>query len=250
MEEAVTVVNRLIAGEAVTYKEAVDALESVQRNRHLIESLRRRDSANNRQKVVYELGKAVGDRITKEIRTALSQLATRWNATSSAGEDPARIEDTAETVAPEQEPAAPAHVITDLEQTELDALEVQKGQLTRQRAQLSNQLADVPEADRAALVNQVLALDEEVRQLFTRQRNIALGQVEPEPTAAEPDAAPRPDRAELEQTIRNLRTRISKARKAHEEARTAEKRAGYAEKLAKLQLEMEQMEMAVKAWKA
>lgn len=243
----------LEAGDAADYQAGVLLLQKHSRNRGLVGLLLKKESAANREKLVYELVKiGCGGRV-EEVSEVLNHFAQAVRGFGDAAQ-----------VAVQQAAAAVAVVNALVEQPEpdqvLDELRPQLDDLTQlmsrvynQRCQLSNSLATLDPADGPRVVGEILALEQQYNALAQKRRNLAAGEqpaAPAEPAAAEtpaPDAeesvAPGLDRAELVLKRNALRSNLSKAKKKAEESKTEEKRSEYTQKAAKLEVEISAIEM-------
>jgi hypothetical protein len=246
----------LEAGSAADYQGGVLVLQKHSGNRSLVNLLLKKESAANREKLVYELVKiGCGGRM-EDVSEVLNHfaLAVQGAVQQVAGQ-------AVEVLDLQPEQPDPAHVPDEL-RPQLDELTQRMGKVHNQRVQLSNSLADLNEDDAPVVVAQTLALQEQYNELAQQRGNVVAGeptapeQPAPAPAPAAPEgpalgaeesAAPGIDRAELMKKRNSLRSNLSKARKKTEESKTEEKRSEYAQKTAKLQVELDQLEMQLKA---
>lgn len=250
----------LEAGEAADYQAGVLVLQKHSGNRSLINLLLKKESVANRDKLVYELVKVgCGGRI-EDVSEVLNHFA---QAVQGAVQHVASVLVEAHGPDPGQafpEQPAPEHVPTEL-QAQADDLTQLMATLYNQRCQLSNRLAELDPADGPRVVGEILLLEQQYNALAEKRRNLANPPTAPEqPTApaeqpapeaaapgAEESAAPGIDRAELMKKRQSLMSNRSKARKSAETAKTEAKRSEYAQKVAKLEIELQQVEMQLKA---
>jgi hypothetical protein len=232
----------LDAREQADYRAGVLLLQEHSGNRGLVNNLLKKESANNREKLVYELVKVLCEGRLGDVNEVLNHFAQAvQGATTSLIEVAAAVE-----LEPEPEPAGPEQV-PEAMQGLVDDLSVLMSRLHNERVQLSNTLADIEEADGPQVVGKILSLQNQYNALFEKRRRLAAGeQVAEQPNPA-PDGeqtdAPVIDRAELVKQRGNLRSNISKAKKNAAEAKTEEKRNEYAQKAGKLEVELNMVEM-------
>jgi hypothetical protein len=251
----------LEAGDAADYQAGVLVLQKHCKNRSLVNGLLRKESPANREKLVYELVKIgcggrmqdvneVLNHFVQTANTALTQVAAAHlgiaqnqaapfsNAVDSAAAALAN-ETTAATSLPQLEQSEAAHVPEQL-RPELDELTLQLNKVYQQRCQLSNSLATRAEKRRileAGGTPEQPALSTEPGFTETLTPGAELA------TASTPGI----DRAELVKQRNTLRSNISKAKKKAETSQTEEKRSEYAQKVGKWQVELDQVEMQLKA---
>lgn len=238
----------LEAGAAADYRAGVLVLQNHCRNRNLVNGLLKKESPANREKLVYELVKIGCDGRLEDVSEVLNHFALAvQGAVPVAGQ-------VVEVLNLQPEQLAPVHVPDEL-QPQLDELTQRMGKLHNQRVQLSNSLADLSEAEVPAVVAQILTLQEQYNELAQQRGNVVAGEPtapeQPAPEAPTPGseqaAAPSIDRAELMKKRNGLRSNLSKAKKKAEESKTEEKRSEYAQKAAKLAVELDQVELQLKA---
>jgi hypothetical protein len=293
------VITWLEAGEAADYRAGVLLLQDHGHNRSLVNLLLKKESAANREKLVYELvklgcGGRMGD--VKEVMSHFAQAVRSAVPVPAPEDEPVevpealallsieelenlqqrvtselnalpigtdafktklrehytvrtRLRQLRETLSENQEAAAEVIQLSAEARAEIDSLTLLMQQVYNQRCQLSNSLAELPEADGPQVVAEVLRLQEEYNALSEKRRRLTTGQpVEQEPAPASADApagepAPVVDRAKLIEERGNLRSRVSKAKKAADAKPDDQLKA---EKLAKLQAELEVLEMQIK----
>jgi len=248
----------LEAGAAADYQAGVLVLQKHTGNRSLVNLLLKKESVGNRDKLVYELIKIGCEGRIEDISEVLNHFAQAVQG-AVVQADAQVVEALGPQLEPEQ--PAPAHVPDEL-RPQVDDLTQLMSKVYGQRVQLSNSLYDLLEAETPAVVAQILALETQYNALAKKRSNVLAGEpAAPEqPTApAEPfapeaaapgateSAAPGIDRAELINQRNSLRSRISKARKSAETAKTEAKRSEYAQKLGKLEVELQQVDMQLKA---
>lgn len=232
----------LEAGEAAEYQAGVLLLQKHSGNRGLVNNLLKKESANNREKLHYELVKVgCGGRLD-DVSEVLNHFAQAVQGAVAAAEpvaDALPAQDFAAHPEPEQVPEAP--------RPQVDALTQLMSKVYNQRCQLSNSLADLAEADGPRVVGEILSLENQYNALAEKRRRALAGEAPAEqPTPApetEAPVTPAPDRAELVQQRGNLRSNISKAKKSAAEAKTEEKRSEYSQKAGKLEVELSVVEM-------
>ena len=250
----------LEAGEAADYQAGVLVLQKHSGNRSLVNLLLKKESAGNREKLVYELVKiGCGGRL-EDVSEVLNHFA---QAVQGAVQQVASVVVEAqrpEAVQDFPEQPAPAHVPAEL-QAQADDLTQLMTKLYTQRVQLSNSLYDLTEENAGPVVAQILLLEAQYNALAQKRNNLAAGEPsapeqpaapaeQPAPEAAAPGAesvAPAIDRAELMKKRQSLMSNRSKARKNAETAKTEAKRSEYAQKAAKLDVELQQLELQLKA---
>jgi hypothetical protein len=247
-EEVQAIVDWLQAGDAADYNAGLQLLDQHSKSRTLVNMLRKKDSPNNREKLRYELIKAgcaqnmeevahvvkVFGQVTEQVAGAVAQVGL----TLGQGVDIA--------LGPEE--PAPVEV-PEAVRAEVDDITLLMQKLHNERCQMSNQLADVAEAEAPQLVARILSHQNQYNALAEKRRVLAAGpapaegaaeQPAPEQTAAAPSG---PDRAELISRRGNLRSQVSKAKKAAEAKPDDQLKA---EKLAKLQVELTDLELQIK----
>lgn len=234
-KELESVIAWLDAGEAADYDAGVQLLGQHSRNRHLVQQLGRRESVLNREKLQYELVKIGCEGRLDDVSEVMNHFAAAvQGALPTAGE--------AVVIEPEQ----PAPVAVPAEhQAEVNELTVLMSQLYNQKARLSNTLGDVSEAEAPGVVAQVLDLQKQYNALAEKRKLAAAGQPAAAPTAdEEPTTEPKATVVEQMTQRTNLRSRVSKAKAA---ADKAPKDVLKAEKLAKLQVELNTLDLAIKS---
>jgi hypothetical protein len=237
----------LDAREQADYRAGVLLLQEHSGNRGLVNNLLKKESANNREKLVYELVKVLCEGRMDDVNEVFNHFAQ-----AVQGATPALIEVAAAVEPePESEPVDPEHV-PEAVQAQVDIATQLMSQAHNQRVQLSNSLADLDEADAPRVVGEILRLQNQYNALFEKRRRLIAGEQVAEPltdinvgesTDAETSMAPVLDRGELVKQRSNLRSNISKAKKNAAEAKTEEKRNEYAQKAAKLEVELGTVEM-------
>jgi hypothetical protein len=232
----------LEAGKTADYRAGVLLLQEHSNNRGLVNNLLKKESDNNREKLVYELVKVgCGGRIS-DVNEVLKHFAQAVQGATTALIEVAA----AAQPEPEPEPVGPEHV-PEAVQAQVDDLSQLMSRLHNERVQLSNTLGDIEEADGPQVVGKILSLQNQYNALFEKRRRLAAGeQLAEQPTPApegEQTDAPVIDRAELVKQRGNLRSNISKAKKNAAEAKTEEKRNEYAQKAGKLEVELNMVEM-------
>lgn len=229
-------------------------------NRGLVSLLLKKESPAHRQKLIYELVKVGCEGRMQDVNEVLNHFA---QAVQGAVQHVANV--LVEARPPESGPAfpeqpAPEHVSAQL-QAQADDITQLMQRLYNERCQLSNSLATLDPADGPRVVGQILALEQQYNALAQQRRNLVEGEptAPAQPATAEPtapeaaalskeeSAAPGIDRAELMKKRNTLRSNISKAKKNAETAKTEEKRSEYAQKAGKLAVELDQVEMQLKA---
>jgi hypothetical protein len=235
----------LDAREHADYRAGVLLLQEHSGNRGLVNNLLKKESANNREKLVYELVKVLCEGRMGDVNEVFNHFAQAvQRATTSLIEVAAAVEPESEPVDPEQVPEAV--------QPYVDIATQLMSQAHNQRVQLSNSLADLDEADAPRVVGEILRLQNQYNALSEKRRRLIAGEQLAEPLtdinvgkSADADASMAPvlDRGELVKQRSNLRSNISKAKKNAAEAKTEEKRNEYAQKAGKLEVELNTVEM-------
>jgi hypothetical protein len=234
----------LEAGEAADYRAGVLLLQEHCKNRGLVNNLLKKESVNNREKLVYELVKVTCQGRLDEVAETLNHFAQAVAGAVPAVEPvtTALLEAQLQGNAPQQ----PEHVSEEV-YSQLDELTQRMSKLHNQRCQLSNSLSDLPDKEGPRVVAEILSLQNQYNDLFDQRRQLVGGEpaqpAAPEQPAPAPDAAPVIDRAELVKQRGNLRSNISKAKKAAESAKTEDKRSFYAQKAGQLEVELTQVEL-------
>ncbi len=241
----------LEAGEAADYRAGVLLLQEHSRNRGLVNNLLKKESAANREKLVYELVKiGCGGRM-EDVSEVLNHFA---QVVQGAVQHVASV--LVEAHCPEsgqefpQQPE-PEHVPDEL-RPQLDDLTQLMSRLYNQRCQLSNSLATLDPAEGPRVVGEILALEQQYNALAQKRRNLVEQPAAPTAPeapapATEESATPGIDRAELLTRRNTLRSNLSKAKKKAAESKTEEKRSEYAQKAGKLAVELDQVELQLKA---
>lgn len=249
----------LEAGEAADYQAGVLVLQKHCKNRSMVNGLLRKESPTNREKLVYELVKVGCGGRMQDVHEVLNHFV---QAVQGAVQQVAGV--LVEAHRPESgqsfpEQPEPEHVPEQL-RPEMDELTQLMNRVYQQRCQLSNSLATLDEAEGPRVVGEILALEQQYNALAQKRRNMVAGEPaapeQPAPAAAPsapeapaPDAetAPGIDRAELVKQRNTLRSNISKAKKKAETSQTEEKKSEYSQKVAKLQVELDLIDMQLKA---
>ncbi|MDB5270243.1 MAG: hypothetical protein JWP58_3283 [Hymenobacter sp.] len=230
----------LEAGASADYRAGVLLLQDHGSNRSLVNTLLKKESTNNREKLRYELVKLSCDGRLQDVSEVLSHFSEAVQGATSAAQQLG--------IAPDQAPAfaeavEQAVVVLSAEATAAVAELTQRMQQAyNQRCQLSNSLADLAEADGPRVVAEILKLQEEYNDLSGQRQRLMAGQALEAAPAAEA-AAPVADRAALIVKRGNLRSQVSKAKKAADAKPEDQLKA---EKLAKLQAELEEVELLIK----
>lgn len=228
----------LEAGDAGDYDAGLLLLGQHGRNRHLVQQLGRRESVLNREKLRYELIKVSCEGRMDDVNEAVSHFAA-----AVQGAVPAIAAFAAAAVAIEPEQPAPA-VVPAERQAEVNELTVLMSQLYNQKAKLSNTLGDVSEAEAPGVVAQVLDLQKQYNALAEKRKLTAAGQPTAAPADEVPADEPKATVVELMTQRTNLRSRVSKAKAAADKAPNDVLKA---EKLAKLQVELNALDLTIKA---
>ena len=246
----------LEAGEAADYRAGVLLLQEHSRNRGLVNNLLKKESATNREKLHYELVKVGCGGRMEDVSEVLNHFAQ-----AVQGAVP-MVQQVADVLTGQEFPQQPEpDQVPDELRPQLDALTELMSRVYNQRCQLSNSLAELNPAEGPRVVGEILLLEQQYNALAQKRRNLVEQPTAPEqpapaaePTAPEApapgtneSAAPAPDRAELVLKRNALRSNLSKAKKKAEESKTEEKRSEYAQKAAKLEIELQQVEMQLKA---
>lgn len=230
----------LEAGDAADYQAGVTLLEKHSKTRSLLNQLRRKESANNFEKLRYELVKVGCDGRLEDVSEVLNHFA---QAVAGA---------VALVEVPEPEQPAPARdQVPEASRCAVDELTQLMQRLHNQRVQLSNSLAGLPEGDGPRVVAEILALQNQYNALAEKRRRLATGQeAAPEspaddtmPVDGPPVAAAPADRAGLLQRRNNLRANLSKAKGAATKNPDDQAKA---EKVAKLAVELDVLELQIK----
>ncbi|MBF9239466.1 hypothetical protein I2I05_18885 [Hymenobacter sp. BT683] len=245
MENLEKVIAWLEAGDAADYRAGVLLLQELTGHRSLVNTLLKKESAGHREKLTYELCKVgcegrladVGEVMNHFAQAVQGATAPSVNLVTSV---------TMPALLVEVEPAPQA--VPEAVQGQVDELTQLMQRVYNQRCQLSNSLADLPEADGPRVVGEILSLQNQYNALSEKRRRLVAGEpTQVEPTApvapAAGEAAPVVDRAELLQKRGNLRSQVSKAKKAA--AKTPDDQLK-AEKVAKLQVELDTLELQIK----
>jgi hypothetical protein len=242
----------LEAGEAADYQAGVLLLQQHCKNRSLVNGLLKKESDANRKKLVYELVKVGCGGRMQDVSEVLNHFA---QAVQGAVQHVASV--LVEAHRPESGQAFPEQHVPEQLRPELDELTQLMQPVYQQRCQLSNSLATLDPAEGPRVVGEILSLEQQYNALAQKRRNLVAGEpAAPEPgvleasaPSAEPAAAPTPsiDRAELVKQRGNLRSNLSKAKKSAETAKTEAKRSEYSQKAAKLEVELQQVDMQLKA---
>jgi len=228
----------LEAGDAADYQAGVLLLQAHSGNRGLVNLLLRKESANNREKLRYELVKIGCDGRMEDVSEVLNHFA---DTVAMAVQRAVPIL-FAETPAPEAVPEVVRSNVDDL--TQLMA------KLFNMRAQLSNSLADLDQAQGKQVVAEILnlqnqynALSEKRRRLLTDEPVAETEQPDPEKDPEQADTPAAADRGELLQQRSNLRSNLSKARKKLEAAKTDAKKSELAQKIGLQSVELANLDM-------
>jgi hypothetical protein len=250
----------LEAGAAAEYQAGVLVLQKHSGNRSLVNLLLKKESPAHREKLIYELVKVGCGGRMEDVSEVLNHFAQAVQgfagAAANAAEQLATVLEQAVTQAFSEQPA-PEQVPAEL-QAQADDLTQLMATLYNQRCQLSNRLAELDPADGPRVVGEILALEQQYNALAQKRRNLATAPEQPTAPAEQPapdaaapgaeeSAAPGIDRAELMKKRQSLMSNRSKARKSAETAKTEAKRSEYAQKVAKLEIELQQVEMQLKA---
>lgn len=230
------VIQWLEAGDAADYRAGLALLEHHSRNRALLDTLRRKESANNKAKLTYELAKLVAGGRLEDLGEVMSHFA---QAVQQA---------VAPAVAPLVEQPAP-DAVPEAVRADVDELTLRMAHIHNRRCQLSNSLHGIDAAtDGPRVVGEILSLQNQYNELAEKRRRLASGQpVAPEaPASAEitgGGVAPVVDRAELIQKRGNLRSSLSKAKASAAKKPDDQLKA---EKVARLVVELDVLEMQIK----
>jgi len=237
----------LEAGAQADYRTGVLLLEENGGGRTLVNVLLRKESASNREKLVYELVKIGCQGRLQDVQEVLKHFAQDVQGAVPVPvvpEDPAPMHGFASKVTPPDalaEQPAPDEV-PEAVKGEVDAItELMQG-LYNQRCQLSNSLADLPEGDGPRVVGDILCLQNQYNALAEKRRRLVAGEaVAAEQPAAE--AAPVLDRAQLAKDRQNLRSNLSKAKGKLAKATSEAKKAELEQKIAQMGVELAQLDM-------
>jgi hypothetical protein len=265
----------LEAGDAADYRTGVLLLQDHCRNRGLVNNLLKKESATNREKLVYELVKVGCGGRMEDVSEVLNHFAQ-----ATQGAVPTPVQQVADVLTDQSFPPQPEpEQVPEAVRLQVDILTQLMGKIYNERCQLSNRLADGG-PNEPELVGKILDLQNQYNALSVkRQRVVAgeqatgvagptgqlgtvneAGEFTPNPDqaaaaaalaaeapaeqpAAAGEAAPAIDRGELVKQRNTLRSNISKAKKKAKEAQTEEKRSEYSQKAAKLEVELGQVEM-------
>jgi hypothetical protein len=244
----------LEARDDADYQTGVLVLQKHCKNRSMVNGLLRKESPTNREKLVYELVKVGCQGRMQDVSEVLTHFAQ-----AVQGAVP-MVQQVADVLTGQDFPEQPApEYVPEQLRPELDDLTQLMNKMYQQRCQLSNSLATLDPADGPRVVGEILLLEQQYNALAQRRRNLEVGQpTAPEqPAPATEPASPKTpaanadqpgiDRAALVQQRGNLRSNLSKARKSAEKAQTEAKHAEYNEKAAKLEIELQQVDMQLKA---
>jgi hypothetical protein len=212
--------------------------------------LLKKESANNREKLVYELVKVGCQGRLEDVNEVLNHFAQAVAGAAPMVQQVADVltgQDFPEQPEPEQMPEQLRAQADDLTQL--------MSKVYNDRCRLSNSLATLDPADGPRVVGEILLLEQQYNALAMKRRNLAAGEPaapEQPAAAAEPGSPETPapsaevpaiDRAALVQQRGNLRSNISKAKKSAETAKSEDKRSFYAQKAGQLEVELSQVEM-------
>lgn len=247
------VISWLEAGEAADYQAGVLVLQKHCRNRSLVNLLLKKESAANREKLVYELVKVGCQGRMEDVSEVLNHFAQAVQGAAPMVQQVAQVL-TGQDFPQQPEPE---HVPEEL-RAQADDLTQLMSRVYNQRCQLSNSLAELDPADGPRVVGEILLLEQQYNALAQKRRNLVPSEQPTAPVAEQPapdapapsaeeSAAPGIDRAELMKKRNALRSNLSKAKKKAEESKTEEKRSEYAQKAAKLAVELDQLELQLKA---
>ena len=240
------IINWLEAGDAADYLAGVALLERYSNTRSLLNQLRRKDSANNREKLRYELIKVTCGGNLEHTNEVLNQLA---EAVKGAVEELPSL--TTQLLDAHQARLLPEQPVPDVVpeavRADVDALTQLMQKLYNMRCQQSNSLADLDPAQAQTAVAEILNLQNQYNALAEKRRRLVAGEASA-PAAVEqpaPEAAPAPviDRGELLQQRANLRSNLSKARKKLEAATSAAKKSELEQKMGQLTVELAGIDM-------
>lgn len=255
MEE---IVHWLEAGAQADYQTGVRLLEQHTKNRTLINHLARKDSKANREKLTYELLKAGLDGDLAAVNEATQLLALQ--AQPDTTEFAPAVADAVPLPEPEQAPEA--EQVPEAVREQVQDITERMSQTWAERCQLSNQLDAASDEQGKVLVADILRLQEQYNVLAERRRQLLAGEATGQenahsgPGAAESgqqvaSALPAPGEPaivpaavlELADTLRNVRSNLSKARR-----KLAAKPGDVKleEKVAKLVIERDQLELQLK----
>ncbi|WP_375418131.1 hypothetical protein [uncultured Hymenobacter sp.] len=236
------VIEWLEAGEAADYRAGVRLLEAHGRNRSLVSQLQRKESANNHEKLRYELVKiGCGGRLA-DVSEVLSHFAQAVQKAVPAALASLAV---AALTQPE-EPAPGVEQVPEAARGQVEDLTRLMQQVYNQRCQLSNTLGELPEGEGPRVVAEILSLQNQYNALSGKRRSLLAGEPVaelPTPPAAGDVAAAPADRADLLQKRGNLRSQVSKAKAA---AAKHPDDALKAEKVAKLLVELDVLETQIK----
>ena len=225
------VVAWLEAGEAADYRAGVLLLQEHAGPRSLVNTLLRKESDGNREKLRYELVKVSCRGRLQEVAEVMNHFA---EAVATAVQP---------LVVRLAEQPAPADVPEAL-RTEADDITQLMQSLYNQRCQLSNSLADIdPATDGPRVVGEILSLEKQYNALAEKRRRLLAGEtVAPEQPATEQPASP-VDRAQLAKDRQNLRSNISKAKGKLTKATSDAKKSELEQKIAQMGVELAQLDM-------
>lgn len=249
MEQFEEVISWLEAGEQADYQAGVLLLQKHCKNRGLVTNLLKKESAGNREKLVYELVKVGCGGRMQDVSEVLNHFA---QAVKGAVQQVATVLVEAHTQVPSFPTQPEPEQVPDEVRGQVDELTQLMGRLHKERCQLSNSLADLNPADAPPVVAKILSLQDQYNALAQKRRTLVEGsqpapRPEADPAAGE-SAAPEAtiDRAALLQQRGNLRSNISKTRGKLDKAQTEEKRSELSQKLAKLEVELTDVEGKLK----
>lgn len=223
-------IREYLQGENPDYQAGVDLLRKHHKNRNLVNTLQRKETAGNVAKLRYELAKLAGDPAPATLPLPLV-VEPAPAATPEAPSEPGLAE-LAVALAPEA-------------LAQVEELTRQLAETHNQKAALSNQLGDCESrAERYHVVQEIEQKQTQYNELAAQKQAIVTTGALP---AAPQELSPEAHATELVKRRNNLRSNLSKARKSAEAAKTEAKRSEYEQKAGKLEVELTEVELRLKA---
>jgi hypothetical protein len=161
----------LEAGDAAEYQAGVLVLQKHCKNRNLVLGLLKKESANNREKLVYELVKVGCQGRLEDVNEVLNHFAQ-----AVAGAAP-MVQQVADVLTGQEFPEQPEpeHLPEEV-RAQADDLTQLMSRVYNQRCQLSNSLATLDPADGPQVVSEILKLEEQYNDLAGKRRSLADGE--------------------------------------------------------------------------
>lgn len=225
-------INEYLNKEERSYQDGVTLLSRYCKNRMLVNTLSRSESLAHKHKLEYELKKLLQAQPKGEYKT----IAIKKPAT-----EPVKTEIKAKPTSEDQEAgfAAPGA------NAEYDNYIAERSRLHSERCKLSNTLADAQtDEERQEIVDKIEAIERSRKAIATKLKYFDEHGAFPEaPVAPEQPLLSELDKAELLKKRNNLRSQVSKAKKAVEKKPSD---VAKQEKLAKLEVELNSVELQLK----